>query len=228
MAGDDINILGLRIDRKTDVIALTAFIIAILGTFLQIANWTRGPRVVFHAPARILVYLYLQPNGYEVVRIAAPMSYTNTAPAEYSGILKMEKATIKIGDFSSEQIWASFGRLSRAEERFSPQIYADAAPIPVPGGGAVSHTTLFTAVPRDCSAGTKSTKCDTYGDYIFRNKMTKALGDAKTIEFTFTAEIYDEKPQTAQCEATVDPEVVSQWLANRWLTVPCRLITGND
>jgi hypothetical protein len=75
------------------------------------------------------------------------MSYTNTASAQYSAIVKEERVTMTVGDISSQQVWASFGRLNREEDTFQPQIFADAAPMPVPGGGAVSHTTLFTALP---------------------------------------------------------------------------------
>jgi hypothetical protein len=58
--------------------------------------------------------------------------------------------------------------------------------------------------------------------------MTKALGDAKSVTFTFTAEIYDEKPQVARCVVDIDQEVAAFWLANRWFTAPCNLVRGSD
>jgi hypothetical protein len=45
-----IKLRWIRIDRKTDVIALTAFMLALIGTLLQIREWSEGPEVEFIPP----------------------------------------------------------------------------------------------------------------------------------------------------------------------------------
>lgn len=217
---DGINLLGLRVERKTDILAFAAFLIALLGTCLQIADWAKGPRISFHGPDRVVLFTYLQQNGLQIVRVAAPMSYTNSATSQYSGTLRSERVNMTIGAHSTTQAWFSFGRLATRGVSFEPEISADASPQTIPGGGAISHTTFFTALPITCT--TAKPKCERYANFSFDGETTTDLGKVDHISFVFLAEMYDAgAPQSYGCSVAVDADILAHWLANGWFSAPC-------
>jgi hypothetical protein len=150
------------------------------------------------------------------------MSYTNAASSQYAAALREETVTMTLGPLVSQQEWISFGRFARDSNGFNPQISSDAAPIPIPGGSAVSHSTFFGAFEVDCSAAGIPPGCKTNQNYLSVSAVTKELGEANTIEFSFTASIYKERAQTHQCIVQVTDVVVEQWSENRWLIAGCR------
>jgi hypothetical protein len=223
MSGKDketIKFGWIRIDRKTDIIALTAFLLALFGALFQVKEWLRGPEIEFYAPDRVVVYKYEQPNGIPIVRIAAPMSYTNTASSEYSAAIRTENVTMKIGSLVSEQVWISFARLARNDKGFNPQITADASPTAITGNSAVSHSTLFGPFEVDCSKP-RLEHCRANENYLSIAAMSHAIGAARQISFEFSVQIYNSKTQVRSCTVNVTQPVLEQWAADHWLIAPC-------
>ncbi|MEX3954167.1 hypothetical protein AB4Y40_41675 [Paraburkholderia sp. EG287B] len=215
----ELTFFGLHIQRKTDILALTAFVISLLTGGLQIVEWYKGPQISLYSPERVVIYTYMQTNGLTVIRVAAQMSYTNTASAQYAGSIKSEQVTLTIGPLKSVQKWLSFAQLRREGEIFDPKILADAAPFPIPGGGSISHSTLFSAFPVNCKSG--KDECDRYRNYISGDDFLKALG-AKTIELKFQSDVYAaDGVLSAGCKLTIDKFFRTTWLANRSFTASC-------
>jgi len=213
-----VNVLGLRVQRKTDVLALTAFIISLLTGLMQVVEWYRGPKIALYTPERVVIYSYPQADGGAVVRVAAQMSYTNSSSAQYSGSVKSEQVTLKIGAVSATERSVTFAQLRREGSHFSPAVISDAAPFPVSGGGSVSHSTLFSAFPRICAP--VESKCDRYADFVNDDDLTKAL-NAERIELEFVADIYDGKLLSVKCYLPIDKFVRAQWLSNGSFTERC-------
>jgi hypothetical protein len=126
------------------------------------------------------------------------------------------------GSVTSEQGWVSFVRFARAGNRFAPEYAADASPVPVLGGGALSHSTLFSPEPLDCGGALPTDKCDENENFIDEHTMTRAVGEVKLFTFTFVGAFFDEPPQTQSCVVTINALVLDQWLANKWFIAPCR------
>src|SRR6185312_10433327 len=99
---DVVKLKWLRIDRKTDVIGLTAFLLALVGAIFQGREWLQGPQVEFYSPDRIVLFSYDRPNRSPIVRIGASMSYTNSASTSYSAALRSEEVTMKLGPVISK------------------------------------------------------------------------------------------------------------------------------
>jgi hypothetical protein len=217
---DVISLRWIRIDRKTDFVALTAFLLALFSALYQLKEWVKGPEVFFYAPDRVIVYSYKQSNNIPIIRIAAPMSYNNTASSEYSTAIKNERVLVKVGQIQSAQEWVSFGRLARDVSGFNPQITADASPVPLPGGNSVSHSTFFGPSEVDC--GTVDLSCKANQNYISTDAMTAAIGDAHTMYFEFTAEVFSsQKLLTQECTVNITEAVVEQWSEENWLIAHC-------
>lgn len=184
-----ISLRWIRIDKKTDIVALTAFLLALFSALYQVKVWLQGPEVFFYPPDRVVVYSYNQSNNIPIIRIAASMSYNNAASSEYSTAIKNESVLMQVGSIRSTQEWVSFGRLARDTTGFNPDITSDAAPVPIPGGSAVSHSTFFGPFEVDCTPSEKD--CKSNQNYISTAGMSAAIGDAATMYFKFTAEVFN-------------------------------------
>lgn len=224
-ATSEVSFLGLSIQRKTDVLALTAFVISLLTGAAQLIDWVKGPQITLYPPERVVIYTYLQSGGTATVRIAAPMSYTNTAPAQYAATIKAESVDMQVGHVLSHQKWLSFAQLRRDGSRFDPQLISDASPFPIPGGSSVSHSTLFSPFPSDCASGQQA--CARFSQYISENDFTKSL-DADRIDLTFTSEVYGGSVQSVDCYVELDEAVKTLWLANGAVTALCRFVPHAD
>ena len=230
MSSDDnedlVKFRWIRIDKKTDIVALTAFLLALFATLFQVKDWLQGPEIEFYAPDRVVIYSYKQSNGIPIIRIAAPMSYTNAASSQYSAAVRSESVTMMVGSLISKQDWISFGRLARDITGFSPQITADASPVPIPGGSAVSHSTLFGPFEVDCSAPSAKNDCKPNENYISVGSLSVALGEAHEVKFEFLAKIYGFKALRQACSVNVTQAVIEQWAEGFWLIAPCNRITA--
>ena len=217
----EVSFLGLNIQRKTDVLALTAFVISLLTGAAQLIDWVKGPQITLYPPERVVIYTYLQSGGTPTVRVAAPMSYTNTAPAQYAATIKAESVDMRVGPVLSHQKWLSFAQLRRDGSRFAPQIVSDASPFPIPGGSSVSHSTLFSPFPSDCAP--RQEACARFSEYISEDDFTNSL-DAGRINLTFTSEVYGGSAQSVDCYVELDETVKTLWLANGAVTAQCRFV----
>ena len=214
----------IRVDRKTDIVALTAFMLALFATILQIKDWVKGSEIELYSPDRVVLYNYKQSNGIPIVRIAAPMSYTNAASSEYPSAVRSEAVTMKIGDLTSRQEWISFARLARNENGFDAQINSDASPLPIPGGGAISHSTLFGPFEADCSQSRINDKCRSNENYISIKAMSAAVGDADEIRLDFEAHVLGSKTLKQACVVKITQAVTEQWAENNWLIASCHRV----
>jgi hypothetical protein len=214
-----LDLFGLQIQRKTDVLALTAFLISLLTGGLQLYEWFKGPQISLYPPERVIIYAYQQSGGSTVVRVAATMSYTNSASSQYAGTIASEQVKLTIGSRTSHQRWLSFAQLRREDFLFDPNIIADAAPFPIPGSGSISHSTLFSAFPIDCMPS--APQCQRYQDYWSEEDFAKAL-DNDHIDLEFQSDVYgSHDPLRVQCRIAVDKFVRTMWLANGSFTENC-------
>lgn len=214
---DEVSFLWLKIERRTDILALTAFIIALLGTGFQLINFVRGPNVELFVPEQVTVFAADDATGAYVL-VAAPMSYANTAPAPYSASVKRETIHLTMNGVETKQVWSSFGKTKPTEGKLNPEFDSDAAPFPVAGGEAKSHTTFFSPVSQTCR---QDPKCDPFLQFVDGDTFLAKLATADNLRVELTSEIYKHKARTVVCEGVLDDSVKAQWLIGRWMVVPC-------
>lgn len=57
--------LRVEVERKTDIIALTAFLLALAGILFQAYHFIRGAQVILFPPEEVLVVCYSYENNTE-------------------------------------------------------------------------------------------------------------------------------------------------------------------
>ena len=92
----NLHIFGIEIERKTDILAAAAFVLAILGVLWQVWAFAQGAKVNIFPTDQLLimnseVLKKNFPRGGPYVLFSATMSYVNQGQAGYN-------ATIKIND----------------------------------------------------------------------------------------------------------------------------------
>jgi len=200
----------IEIDRKTDIIALSAFVLALLSGASQLLAWTVGPQIAFVGPDRVALYADVAPNGDQIIRIAAPLTFVNSAQPAYSAVLVKETARMTIGDMTSFQIWNAFGQLGRGPSgSLTVKSTAIATPQPIAGQSAVSHMTLFTPIAVRCKPDDQG--CRPVQDYVAPAQLADHIKPGAEIRFDFEGETFDHGVERYSCKILVSQSFAARF-----------------
>lgn len=179
-------------DWKLDPVALAALVLSLLAAGAQFWARLKGPDVHLITPDRVILYSDVAPDGSIIVRIAAPMSYANVAQQAYGDVVLVERSQLTVGQRVSHQRWNAFGMINRD----GVEQTGTAGPQPLAGQSAVTHLTLFTPVPEECSANSRT--CNTMSDYLTLADFANQLRSADRLDFRFQIDLIDgAKPETS-------------------------------
>jgi hypothetical protein len=214
-----ISFLGLSIQRKTDVLAATAFVLALAGTLFQAFNYARGARVTLYPPEFVTLFFDRYPDGDSVMRIAVNMNYVNSGEASYGAVIRRERLEYSLGEEQYELNWQSFQDFARADTSINFKLLGAAIPTPIPGASAISHSTVF--APRSACPATSIT-CDEVRNYLSKSKFTNALGAIQEIKFTFYSQLVgDSSELKSKCTIKIDPGLIALLIMNNWYLALC-------
>jgi hypothetical protein len=219
--GKPLSFLGLKVQRKTDVLAATAFVLALTGTLFQFYGFVRGARVSLYAPEFVTIFFDTYPNGDTVTRIAALMSYVNSGEATYGAIIRREKVEFAIGSSKYEQLWQSFQDIDREGASIVFKNGASAKPVPIPGASAISHSTVFAPRPVTCSTG--EGQCSMFLNYIGKSDFIRSFGSHAEIVFDFSAQVLGSRSELREsCIVSLDSGLLALLMMNNWYYAICK------
>ncbi len=201
----------IKLKDEIDPVSLIALILAAFSAVSQLVAWSRGPKVSVFGPDRVALFTDVAPNGSLIIRVAAPLSYANTAPQSYSAILKKERVTVSVGTITTSQTWNSFGSITKQVNGFAVVAKDLATPQPVAGQSASSHLTIFAPLTRLCEQ-THPT-CNPQADYVSPSSFGKYLRPGIHIHFAFVSEFLRRKAQHYKCDVVASTSMVAQWRA---------------
>jgi hypothetical protein len=211
--------LGLEIERKTDILALAAFVIALGGTAFQVSAFVRGAEITIVAPDQILFTAEKYSNGHTYVRFAARMAYVNSGQQGYNGVVRKELLKYTLDGVAYTQIWQKF-TASDADESdklvMNPQ--GTAIPLPVEAGSSLSHETLFTPLTIRCPSGPSGCA---WANYLEWNRFLTLIRDRSEITFRVTAELYDGTKVEAACTVDLNADVTDRLEKSGWYAPTC-------
>ena len=90
---NDFNLVGLLISRQTDIIAITAFLISIVGLTYQVTVFLSGPKLEFFPPEKIL--FCFDRNDDKTLMVNARVTYVNKGKIGHDAIIKKEIVKFK-------------------------------------------------------------------------------------------------------------------------------------
>jgi hypothetical protein len=225
------NFLGLRIARKTEIIALVAFILSASGVIWQIIIYTRGAVVTLFPTDQIVLAatdkLGRNYSGEDsLLALIATMSYVNDGEAGQNAIIRREYISFALGASNIEHRWYEFGSSDVENIAQTFKRDSEARPFPVAASSATSHETLFAPWEIDCSAAT--TPCNAAKNFVKWSDFISAIKTNPSITFTTQADVYPSKRIAATCTAQLRGWEIDILEKEKWLTAACVDASSSD
>jgi hypothetical protein len=210
-----IPICGIEIDKKTDILSLAAFLLALAGILYQVYGFFQGPQVILFPPEQIAISPFkIVPTGKEYVRFVVPMSYVNKAQPGYNAVVKKELITFTLGDQSYVHKWQEFGSSTSDNGNFAFVKKSDAQPITINSGSSESHETFFAPFSLRATALQKGE--DKYKNYLQWQTFLAELSKNKKIRITVVAEIYSKADLKLKCELDFNDPMIEFLVKKKW------------
>lgn len=207
-----IKFLGIEVERKTDILALAAFIISIGSIVAQTINLVKGPEVVLENPKQILFKSEAYPDGIEYLRISANLVYLNTGSPGYDDITKNEEAYIKVGGKTFMLVAQEYVDSTYDNGEFKVKKLSDADPVQVKSGSVISHETYFAPWP----SGAK----DESKNYVSFSSFLELLEKYDYVFVNIKSGTYEGAKLEAECKLKVS-QFLHHLESKKWSAPVC-------
>jgi hypothetical protein len=217
--------LGLEVARKTEILALAAFVLSISSAIWQVKNYLAGPVLrVFPSDQVTFTSAKKLGQGYEnepdLVRVSATMSYVNEGETGQNGTIRREKIAFAIGSKKYEHHWYQFVSMDVKDGQPTLKRESEARPFAVTAGGSTSHETLFAPWEAECAPGEKD--CSPARNFLTWEGLLREVKAAKEVAVTTTAEVYSKGPVSSTCKIKLRDYEIKALEDEGWLAATCR------
>ena len=206
------KILGIEIERKTDILALAAFIISIGSLLSQVVLLLRGADITLYKPEQILIKSHEYPDGKSYMRLSATMTYRNSGSPGYNDTIRKEKVFFTINEKKYELNWDDYIDSTAKEKEIIITKKTDAVPTQVDAGSVVVHETYFAPWPAEGD--------DPSANYIEWNDFIEKISSQKSLLFKFHFESFDGKKEEVSCKVVVS-EFIKHLKQKGWSAPTC-------
>lgn len=219
------NLLGIQVERKTDILALAAFLLSVAGIISQLTIFVvvifRGAVVTLFPSEQVLLKAdVLEKDGTKYVRIGARMAYTNSGAAGYNAVIEREIVTMDFGSgVAFQQKWQTLETFDIVEQKLTSIERKPANPLPINAGSAESHDTYFVPFRKRCGQGEE--ECDEWQNYLSWSKFLEKIENTKQMKFEFTGNLYGEHPAKTSCIVRIDSNLIDRLRKNEWYSASC-------
>ena len=196
------KILGIEIERRTDILAFAAFIISIGSLLAQFVNLIRGPDVILVGPKIVTLYSSQGGDGKEYLRLMAGLTYLNNGSPGYNDILKSERAFLSMDKKEIKLTAKNYIDTKSDGKNLVKKIEGDAIPISLKAGNVHNHETEFVPFP---NKGGESNK-----NFVIVEEFIKSLDQSSNLTIKFVIETYEGKKITKICH--LQPQKVVKYL----------------
>jgi hypothetical protein len=207
----------IKVERKTDLIALTAFIISLLTAFWQLSAYVNGPKIRCINPQQIMMFAADRgTNRY--VHVNVDLTYINLGAKGYSDVVIKEWVTFSIEGQWYELDWKKFVHTYRDtnnSEILRSYEKDDASPFAVDGGDVVAHETSFQPLLSKRPFG------DRRANYLEYSNFIAAVDKLDSITFIVSYETVDGRIAAEPCTVTLDPETKMELRKRSWSAPSC-------
>ncbi|WP_138438963.1 hypothetical protein [Marinobacter alexandrii] len=144
-----IRFLGIQIERKTDILALAAFVISIGTLVTQGINLMQGPEVTMQTPRQVMFFEKTYPSGKNYLLVSAQMVYFNQGSPGYHDTMLKEQAEVFVGSRVVRLTGVEYVN-TQVEQRTQQLVVkklTDALPVTIEAGRHAAHETVFAPFP---------------------------------------------------------------------------------
>lgn len=217
--------VGILIERKTDILAASAFVLAIASAGVQITFFLAGASISVVHPEQVLLN-FDRIHGYSrveyILRIAARMAYVNTGRPNYNATLSGESVSFTLHGREFVQYWHSEQQFSDPEEDgvLNKKFISIAGPKPIHGGSSLSRQVYFSPLPVRCR--TDQPHCDSNANFLPEQEAFAFLADSAKVTFKFESYVFEEEePESVSCTIDVTETLLRELMIFGWSAPFC-------
>jgi hypothetical protein len=215
----------IQLDRKTNILALTSFLLSLLAIGHQVFDYFAGAKVELFPPSVVTLTKHdYRTNGKEdfYFIIEAPMTYANRGQVGYNDVVKRETVRFT-GPNGKEVVLAGLYYFNSIEKEGSPDelVYTEqrgASPVLIPARSGISHETRFVSFNVNCGG---IAECERQ-HFIHFDEALNFLGKQEKLELQFAAELISgSEPKVARCTLKLTQLGVSELKRKGWVALQC-------
>jgi hypothetical protein len=218
------NVFGLQVARRTEIIALAAFMLSLSGVLWQVFNYTRGAVVRLFPPDQIVI-LATDTLGHNyagqqnMLALIATMAYVNDGETGQNAIIRGEYISVSLGAREVEHRWYEFGNSDVADGALLFRREGVAHPFPAIAASYIIHETLFAPWENVCVQSVEY--CDVAKNFVKWDDFISAIKANPRLIFTARAEIYPSKKISVSCPVRLRDWEIAVLENQKWLTTTC-------
>ena len=207
------KLLGIEIERRTDVLAMAAFLISAGSLLSQAAVMIRGPEARLDGPKQIVLFLDEGTNGQEELAAISNQFYINKGTPGYDDILKSEKLILS---FRGRQVELKASNSVVPSSEGSKLVIGERTPWrpnKIPAGDVMTRETLYLPFPSSLSK-------DRAHNFISREELMKLLQRSSMVTVSLQAETYAGSKLISTCELH-SSDIMAGIKAKGWSSLVC-------
>lgn len=206
------KVLGIEIERKTDILAMAAFLIS-TGTIIgQFAILLRGAEVSVDGPRQIILFFVPDIGGKAHLNAISTQIYVNNGSPGYGDILKSETLSLKLGtqviELRAQESVDSFGKGKILDFRSRAQW----RPSKINAGDFISNETLFVPYPAESAVED--------ANFIDEAQFLELIGSSSSIEVGLSSKTYGGQSMFSSCTVK-QKDAVSGISSKGWASLVC-------
>ena len=235
------NIFGLIIERKTNFVALSAFILSFITlgwtSISYVIGYLRGPEITFIIPDDVILFANLceQNKNIQFIEIIASIAYSNTGWRGHNDVLLDEKIRMKLGNNPNIQLKAddivkihdnnlsskNFDCDKQSKQGNYPRITIEnisSAKRIVLGAGSVVDREVHYVVDSEVCDPEWSECVKQYSGLTYARFIEKEI---RNIEIEFHANFLKDGYKRARCSIILDDKMFNHFKGNYNLPTSC-------
>lgn len=219
------RILGLEIGRKTEILALAAFLMSATGAIWQIQNYLSGPVVhLFPSDQVVITNAQKLGRGYTseapLVRFIAALPYVNQGASGYNAVIRRERIQVTLANRVFEHRWYAFVTSDVKDGALDVKTDSEARPFALSAGSSASHETLFAPWEVECGSGQQ--QCDPSQNFLTWDVFLTNVSAVKRMEIITLADVYPRSVVTSRCVIVLRDWEIDVLRKEQWLSAACR------
>ena len=223
------KLLGIEIEKRTDLISFIALLLSILATvgstFYLTYAFIKGAKVDMYPDDQVLITKEDcgRGDGDECLRLSATVAFSNSGEIGYDEVIRQLLVALKFSDGSEyEQEWYEFVTFSNEDGHLKKGPVESAVPLQIRAQNALSRDIYFTPFRKpDCPVGEKA-NCE-WNNYLKWDDFLKKLVIGENIKVTITAKSLDKEIlEQESCRVAIDKHLFDRLKKpNGWQSPSC-------
>lgn len=209
------KLFGIEIERKTDILAMAAFLISIGSIIGQFALLIRGAEIVLDGPRQLVLYFEEPIGGRGYLNAISSQIYVNKGTPGYDDILKSEALVLQLKGHpieltAQEKVWST-----ASGDKLILKQRDSWAPARIRAGDFVSNETLYVPYPSNTSSERDI-------NFLSKSDFISALGASKELKVILKSETYGRSKLYSECIIVVR-DVLAGLKEKGWSSLKCRM-----